>query len=162
MLVFCGQDKCSIDANGRLKFSPRLLSDFKERSSGEIVLHCLPEGALAVYPEDVYLRMRQNEPRPAERAAASLVFRRALRRFGALSQTERISAQGRITLPAPYRDHAALTPGSEAMVVGVEIGVEIWNVERWAEELRAVNEHVIEKGEREMAADLTVEPDAGE
>jgi DNA-binding transcriptional regulator/RsmH inhibitor MraZ len=154
MLSFCGQDKCSIDANGRIKFSPRFLSDFSEQCSGEVVLHCLPEGALAVYPEEVYLQMRRHEPRPAERAATSLVFRRTLRHFGASSQSEKISAQGRITLPSMYRDAASLKPGSEALVVGVEIGVEIWNPDRWLEELNKVNEHIREKGEREMAADL--------
>ena len=33
---------------------------------------CLPEGAIAVYPEDVYLAMRQNESNPAEKAAENL------------------------------------------------------------------------------------------
>jgi DNA-binding transcriptional regulator/RsmH inhibitor MraZ len=32
--------------------------------------------------------------------------------------------------------------------------VEIWNAERWDAELERINEHVQEKGEREMAADL--------
>jgi MraZ protein len=155
MLAFCGQDKCSVDANGRVKLSPRFISDFTERCSGEVVLHCLPEGALALYPEEVYLQMRRNEARPAERAASSMVFRRNLRRFGSLSQPEKISAQGRITVPPAYREYAGLAPGSEIVVVGVEIGVEIWNAERWDEEMKMINQHAIEKGELEMAADLT-------
>jgi DNA-binding transcriptional regulator/RsmH inhibitor MraZ len=154
MLAFCGQDRCSIDANGRLKLSPRVISDFLERCSGEIVMHCLPEGAVALYPEEVYLEMRQNETAPAAKAAHSLVFRRSMRRFGAMSQSEQISKQGRITLPAAFRKYAELGPGSDAYVVGVEIGVEIWNAERWDAELERINEHVQEKGEREMAADL--------
>lgn len=157
MLAFCGQDRCSIDANGRIKFSPRVLSDFEEQSSGEIVLHCLPEGAVAVYPEDVYLQMRRSEPKPAERAAASLVFRRQLRRAGAMTQSEKLSAQGRITLPQAYRDYAGLLPGTDVVVVGVEIGVEIWNAERWKTEMEAINQHYLEKGERELAADLVSE-----
>ncbi len=162
MLSFCGQDKCSVDANGRIKLSPRNLSDFAEQGAGEVVLRFLPEGAIAVYPEDIYLQMRRNEPRPAERAAASLVFRRSLRHFGALSQSEKISPQGRITIPPAYREYAALGPGSEAVVIGVEIGLEIWNTERWAEELTKVNEHIREKGEREMADDLMGRPGAGQ
>lgn len=154
MLAFCGQDNCSIDANGRIKFSPRVINDFMERCSGEIVLHCLSEGAVAVYPEDIYLQMRSSEPRPAERAAGSLVFRRSLRRFGALSQSEKISAQGRITIPNGYRQFADLAPGTDAVVVGIEIGVEIWNVKRWLKEMEEINMHYVEKGQREMAADL--------
>ena len=84
----------------------------------------------------------------------SMVFRRTLRRFGAWSQSEKISAQGRITLPQEYRDHAGLVPGGDVMVVGNEIGVEIWSRERWLEEQKMIMEHEREKGEREMESDL--------
>jgi len=154
MLSFCGQDKSSVDSNGRVKFSPRTISDFVDRCNGEVVLHCLPEGALAVYPEEVYMQMRRAETRPAEKAGSSLVFRRTLRRFGALSSSEKVSAQGRITVPTGYRKMLGLNPGEEIVVVGAEIGVEIWNAAKWDEEILRVNAHVEEKGEREMAADL--------
>jgi len=134
------------------------MADFAEQPEGHVVLRCLPEGALAVYPENIYLRMRQGEPDPAEKAASSLLFRRTLRQFGALSQPDEISAQGRITLPLAYREHAGIKAGTEVVVVGVEIGLEIWSSERWAEELKRVNEHMLEKGEREMAADLVNRP----
>lgn len=153
MLAFCGLDRCSVDANGRIKFSPRVIEDFARRGS-DVVMHCLPEGAVAVYPEDIYLEMRRAVPNPAQQAAESMVFRRTLRRFGAWSQSEKISQQGRITLPPEYREHAGLLPGGDAVVVGNEIGVEIWSRERWAEEQRMIMEHAREKGEREMASDL--------
>ena len=41
MVPFCGFDRCSLDANGRIKLSPRVLADF-ERSGADMVLHCLP------------------------------------------------------------------------------------------------------------------------
>jgi len=154
MLSFCGQDKCSIDANGRIKFSPRFIADFTEHNGGDIVIHCLPEGALAVYPEDIYLQMRKAEPKPAEKAASSMVFRRVMRRFGAMTQSDKISTQGRITIPQMYRDYAELHPGTEVIVLGTEIGVEIWKAEKWQEEFGKINSHLREKGDREMAADL--------
>ena len=157
MLSFCGHDRALIDANGRIKFSPRVLADFKKSDDAEIVLHCLPEGALAVYPENIYLQMRQSEQGVAEKAASSLVFRRMIRRFGSLSRSEKISAQGRVTIPAAYREYADLPPGKEVVVVGCEIGIEIWSLDRWNEELDRMNEHVREKGEREMSADLLAE-----
>ena len=83
-----------------------------------------------------------------------MVFRRSLRRFGAWSQSQRISAQGRITLPPEYREHAGLVPGGDVMVVGNEIGVEIWSRERWLEEQKMILEHERVKGEREMESDL--------
>ena len=154
MLAFCGHDCCSIDANGRIKFSPSVLKDFDDKCRGDIVLHCLPEGGIAVYPEDIYLEMRRHEEAPAARAATSLVFRRSMRRFGAMSKSDKISRQGRITIPAAYRTYAALDSGVDVSIVGVEIGVEIWNTERWNEEINKINEHVKEKGMREMATDL--------
>ena len=157
MLAFCGHDNCSIDSNGRIKFSPRVLKDFDDRCRGDIVLHCLPEGGLAVYPEDVYLEMRRREEAPAARAAASLVFRRSMRRFGAMSKSDKISKQGRVTIPPAFRTYAALEPGTDVSVVGVEIGIEIWNTERWNDEINQINEHVREKGMQEMAADLLPE-----
>jgi DNA-binding transcriptional regulator/RsmH inhibitor MraZ len=114
----------------------------------------LPEGAIAVYPEKVYVQMRGAEERPVERASNSLVFRRSLRRFGAMSQPQAISKQGRLTLPPAYRDYADLQSGAEAVVIGVEIGVEIWNAQRWAEELNVINGHISDKGDMEMAEDL--------
>ncbi|NOY74876.1 MAG: hypothetical protein GXP32_03685 [Kiritimatiellaeota bacterium] len=156
MLSFCGQDNGTIDANGRVKFSPRIFSDFKEKCDCEVVLHALPEGALAVYPEDIYSNMRRGEAKPAESAGGSLVFRRNLRSFGAFSSSERISAQGRITIPPAFRERLGLVPNNEIVVVGVEIGVEIWSIELWSEELSKIDEHAIEKGEREMAADLVI------
>lgn len=154
MLSFCGQDRCSVDANGRIKLSPKVAADFTAKCGGQVVIHCLPEGAIAVYPEEIYLEMRRQETLPAAKAANSMVFRRSMRRFGALSCPESISNQGRITLPQAFREYAATEPGSEVWVVGVEIGIEIWNTKRWAEELDKMNEHAREKGEREMAADL--------
>ena len=154
MLSFCGQDKTCVDSNGRVRFGPKLITSFMDNCNGEVVLHCLPEGALAIYPEDIYLEMRRAESRPAEKASSSMVFRRNLRRFGALSTPEKISRQGRITIPGGYREMLELNPGQDVMIVGVEIGVEIWNATRWNNELKRIETHMTEKGEREMAADL--------
>ena len=157
MLSFCGQYKGSIDSNGRVKLSPKTITDFKNRCSGEVVMHCLPEGGLAVYPEDVYISMRSAEQNPAEKAGNSMLFRRNLRRFGALSSSERLSAQGRLTIPSGFRKQLDLEPGNEIYIVGVEIGVEIWSAARWESELAKINSHASEKGEMEMEADLQQE-----
>ena len=154
MLAFCGQERCSIDANGRFKLSPRHIGDFESRCGGRVVFHCLPEGAVAIYPEDVYAQMRAGVGNVAEKAGLSLVQRRILRSFGALSQPETITRQGRLTLPQAFREKAGLQTGAEVCVVGVEIGVEVWNAERGEKELLEIEEHMLEKGGREMLADL--------
>ncbi len=154
MLPFCGQDKCVIDANGRIKLSPRLIADFAGQCDGDIVLYCLPEGAVAIYPEAVFTGMRQSAAASLPEIGASLVRRRELRRFGAMSQPDQITQQGRITVPVGFREYAALQPGTEVYVVGIEIGAEIWNAERWRREMETVNGHLEQKGVEEMSADL--------
>lgn len=156
MLAFCGQERTSIDANGRLKLSQRFLNDFSERGTSSVVLHCLPEGAIAVYPEDIYIEMRKNETHPAERAAGSMVFRRTLRYFGSMSHPEKITLQGRITLPEMFRKFAGIECGKEVILVGAEIGIEIWNPEKWEQEIEMIKKHSQEKGNIEMDADLKV------
>ena len=161
MLSFCGTDRCQMDANGRVKLSPRVLEDFS-RSGGDVVLHCLPEGAIAVYPEKIYEAMRRMETDAAERAGRSMVFRRELRRFGAWSTPQRISTQGRITIPPEYRDFAGLSTDGNIVVAGVEIGVEIWDRTRWQEEQKNFMEHARKKGEHEMSDDLGHSPEERE
>jgi len=139
MVPFCGQERCLIDANGRIKLGARFLNDFR-RTGDEVVLYCLPEGALGVYPTSTWLQMRQREARPAIRAATSVEFRRELRRFGAMSQPEKLSNQGRITVPSHFRSALALDPGQDVILVGCEIGVEAWNAESWRHELDQLRE----------------------
>jgi DNA-binding transcriptional regulator/RsmH inhibitor MraZ len=157
MIKFCGQEKCIIDSNGRIKLSACVLRDFQECNKEIVILHCLVEGALAVYPPSVWQQMRGKDESKETNAANSVVFRRSLRRFGSFSQSVSISNQGRITIPISYREHASLTPGSEVMVVGCEIGVEIWNCERWFDEMKLIHQHILDKNKNEMDADLTRE-----
>ena len=154
MLSFCGTDFCSIDANGRVKLSPKVLEDFTSRGT-DVVLLCLPEGAVAVYPEETYLKIRAAREVADERAAGSFLGRQALRRAGAWSQSQKISAQGRITLPQAFREHAGFSGGSQKIVVaGTELGVELWNSARWDEEQKRMLDHSLRKRESEMRADL--------
>jgi len=154
MLSFCGSDNCKMDANGRIKLSGRFLADFERICRNRIVMHCLPEGAVALYPEEIFAEMRRKETAGVERAAASLVARRSMRRFGAQSLPDEITPQGRVTLPQSFREFAKLCSGEDVCVVGVEIGVEIWNAKRWQQELETVNADALTKGEREVARDL--------
>jgi DNA-binding transcriptional regulator/RsmH inhibitor MraZ len=71
-----------------------------------------------------------------------------------MSFPDTISPQGRLTIPSEYRTMSGLEPGSDAIVIGVDIGVEIWNRERWQAEWEEINRHDQEKGLREVASDL--------
>ncbi len=127
-----------IDASGRVRLPTRLLADFRAVDNRRVVLHCLPENALAIYPVSIWRQMREREPRPASRAGVSLAYRRQLRRFGAFTQEDELSNQGRITIPVMFRQPLRLLPGTPSVVVGCEIGVEIWNEEAWRDEYSAL------------------------
>ena len=146
-----------IDVNGRIKLSPSILRDYQRHTDSDIVLYCLPEGAIAAYPPNAWQEMRGQESNKAGLAGQSVVYRRNLRRFGAMSQSVVISNQGRITVPPAYRDYADLIPNNEVLLIGCEIGVEIWNPDRWLNESRLIQSHLAEKVEKEMNADLMME-----
>ena len=57
-----------------------------------------------------------------------------------------------------YREFAGLTAAGSIVVVGVEIGVEIWDRTRWQEEQKNFMEHARKKGEHEMSDDLGCSP----
>jgi len=153
-LRFCGQEPCRIDVNGRIRLPPEFLNDFQQTGSQDVVLHCLPEGALAVYPLDVWRSMQAAEPRPAMEAARSAAVRRRLRRSGAMSVPARLTNQGRITIPHAFREGTGLAPGAEAVLVGCRIGVEVWSRERWEQEVAALQEYERRRTAAEMEAEL--------
>ena len=65
-----------------------------------------------------------------------------------------ISRQGRITLPELLRRHADLEPGTEAVVVGVELGVEIWEAGRFNKEMAEADRRDELKREREFEKEV--------
>lgn len=150
MLSFCGYEKCSVDANGRVRLPGRFIEDFLKCGDGAVVMHGLPEGAIAIYPEQTYIKMREKELEDVERIGASFAARRSLRRFGALSQPEVISRQGRVTLPEIFRNYASLEPGTEVRVIGVEIGVELWAAQKWDAEFEELKAYEEEKRIKEL------------
>ena len=154
MLAFCGQERCLLDSNSRLRLTPHFVEDFTRRCNGEIVMLGLPEGALALYPEDVYTEIRHRELGALEIVGSSFTARRSLRRFGALTQPDTITRQGRVTIPAGFREFAGIEINKEVVVVGAEIGVEIWAPDRFETEMKAIQEHLMKKREQEMLADL--------
>ena len=154
MIRFCGQDQRLVDANGRIKLSPSFEQELRKTGAVEVMLHCLPEGALAVYPLHVWEEMRAADATVAVKAVSSYITRSQLRRFGAMTQVEKLSNQGRLTIPPMFRGAVQLEPGTVAVVVGCEIGMEIWNAERWRQELQALQEHGQLRKDAELKADV--------
>ena len=151
MLEFCGQENIVLEGNGRIRLPRQWVEDFMRHGNGEVVIHGLPEGAVAIYPEEVYRAMRTRELGDLDRAGGSFAARRSMRRFGALTAVDQLSAQGRVTLPEAFREYAGLISGSKVRVVGVEIGLEIWETGRFNAEMAAADEEMQRKREAEFS-----------
>lgn len=152
MLEFCGEDRCLVDGNGRIRLSQRFVDDFLRKCNGEVVMYVLPEGAVALYPEETYREMRSREIADTDNVGTSFAVRRSLRRFGSLTAPAVITRQGRVTLPERFRQMTGLLPGAEACVVGVEIGVELWLAERFDAEMAETGVQLEKQRELEYSA----------
>ena len=154
MLEFCGQESCTIDSAGRVKVAAGLLRDFQRHTDSDVVLYCLPERAIGIYPPKTWQEIRQAETANLGTTGRSMLARRQMRRFGAMSTGATLTNQGRLTIPPLFREFAQLVPGEPAMIVGCEIGIELWSMDRWKMEMGLLQEHAESKGELEMHADL--------
>ena len=154
MLPFCGIDYCLVDANGRVRLTQHVVEDFLREGASDVVMHGLPEGCIAIYPESVWKRMRAATLNTPEQIGSSFSMRSSMRRSGALTASENISRQGRITLPELLRRHAHLKPGTEAVVVGIELGVEIWEAGRFEKEMAEADRRDEMKREREFEKEV--------
>ena len=102
----------------------------------------------------VWEQIRSSEGVTISRSATSVVARRQLRRFGAMTQVEELSNQARITIPSGFRDSLELFPGQDVVLVGCECGIEIWSLNRWQNEQKKLMEHETLRAEAEMRADV--------
>ena len=146
MLEFTGQHNITFDKSGRFKLPPRILADYLAKGNSEVVIYCLPEGCLGIYPLDVWQAMRADE-RVLD--GGSMLKRREMRRFGALSTSVLISKQGRLTIPTNFRDVCSLAE-TQQLLIGSEVGMEIWNTVQWEQELAIVNQYSIDQGLQEV------------
>lgn len=153
MLNFFGQEPCTVDANGRVKLTSRFFEDF-ERTGLSVVLYCLPEGGMGVYPVPVWEKTYPPQADAEFQAGQSMLYRREMRMRMAYAQPAEISNQGRLTIPPLFRKHLDMEPGTEVVLVGSGLCMEIWNRRRWDDESGTIDRHAVAKGEAEMAASL--------
>lgn len=159
MLQFCGLEKTQLDASGRLKLGARLQQSFAAYGSSTVVLYCLPEGGIGIYPMAEWQKIKPELQAIQQQFTGSILARRRMRMMGSMTSQENLSNQGRITLPQMFREMCGIEAGSEIMVVGSEFGIEIWSPERWQKEMELMQQHTLEKGEMEMSADLDLRED---
>jgi MraZ protein len=120
--MFIGEYVHSVDSKGRLALPAR----FRAKIERGAVLTQGVEPCLFIFPTETW------EQKGRELAAAAIdqaQRRRIERRFFGMAFECELDGQGRIVIPARYRQYAALN--GEATVVGARDRIEVWSAERW-------------------------------
>lgn len=143
---FGGSEQCTLDANGRLKLSPKAIACFEKCGGREVVLHCWPEGCLGVIPKSTWERMYYEQGYASSGMLATYEGRQKQRLFNRFTQYDAITVQGRITIPAAFRERSGLQPGQAVQVSGYGECLEVWGPERFV----AINTELDEKERLEL------------
>jgi MraZ protein len=123
---FTGEYTHTLDAKGRLALPARYRSRF---DAGGFVTPGV-EACLYVYPMEAWeAKARQIEEKHLSAAQRRQVERRF---FGGASELE-LDSQGRVTIPAKYRERARLE--NEVLIVGARDRLELWNGAQYREAL---------------------------
>ncbi len=124
---FNGQYRHSLDEKGRLSVPALFRRDGAGNAIGRFKLTVGFERCLFLFPAEYWQGVVEPQllELPIMEREARLVTRMLLSR-AADCEPDR---QGRVVIPAPLREYAAL--GGEAIINGMYNRVEIWNVDRW-------------------------------
>src|SRR5712692_3722655 len=120
--LFLGEHRHALDAKGRVIFPVRMRAEL----GAQIVLQKGIERCLYVLPPDEWDRQVQ---RVTELPTTNPDARRYARHFFSQASSERVDAQGRLTIPQGFRDYAGLE--REVVIVGSGRRVEIWDAGTW-------------------------------
>jgi len=127
-MPFRGTYEHTLDDRGRVAIPARYRGEFP----GNIVLTLGGEGCIEVYPEEGFLRMSDQV---ASEPATSVIGRRSRRLFDAQSFDTELDRQGRILIPARFREVVGLN--GAVTIVGRRECLEIWDPRKWEQELSA-------------------------
>ncbi|MEE8205044.1 MAG: division/cell wall cluster transcriptional repressor MraZ [Dehalococcoidales bacterium] len=131
--MFFGEFEYKIDEKGRVPLPPR----FRAHAKDGVVLTTGVEKCITAYPLADWKKL-------AATLTAGPVTRSKLRRLNralfASAFYLSMDGQGRISLPAPLRDHAGI--GDEVVVAGANNYFELWNKDSWEEEKANSQEQV--------------------
>jgi MraZ protein len=120
--MFVGEYLHTVDSKGRLALPAR----FRAKIERGAVLSRGFEPCLYIFPTETWELHGQ---KLAEATINAVQRRRIERRFFALAFECELDGQGRIVIPAKFRQYAGLN--GEATVVGARDRIEVWNTERW-------------------------------
>ena len=140
--MFLGEYEYKVDEKGRVPLPPKFRAQFKEG----IVLAAGPENCITAYTRAEWTKVAASMTGGSVAASEDRKLSRALF-AGAFSLP--VDQQGRVALPAPLREYAAIA--DDVVVAGLNTYVEIWNADQWRTELADSQEQtwqIIESIER--------------
>jgi len=124
-----GEFQYSVDDKGRVIMPPA----FREFVDGGMIITRGMEGCLYVFPLASWQRI---ENRLTELPLTDPDARNFIRFFYSGASKAKTDSAGRVTLPATLRTFAEIN--GNVIVAGAPNRLEIWNEERWNENLRQV------------------------
>ena len=126
-MLFFGEFEYKIDEKGRVLIPPRFRRELKDG----VVLTPGAEKCINAYPLAEWKKLSDTITASSGSLARSKVrqLKRAMFATAFLLNTD---GQGRIALPVPLRQHAAIE--EEVVITGVNNYLELWNKEEWESE----------------------------
>ncbi len=127
-MAFRGTYEHTVDDRGRLALPARYRNEFAEG----VVLTVGPEDCIEVYTPTGFAEMSDLV---AAEPATTPDGRRSRRRFDSQSWDTELDRQGRVLIPAKFREAAGLQ--GPVIIAGRRECLEIWSPEGWRRELQA-------------------------
>ena len=135
-MLFLGQYEYAMDARGRVPLPPRYRDLF---GHGAVLSQGAPLPCLRIFTQEAF-----------EREAALYTSTPGTRRAGRIARQgffprsfpAELDKQGRILIPAPLRTFAGLE--ASVVIAGAGEWLEVWNPERFAAQMAAVDEQLEE------------------
>ncbi len=128
-----GRYPATVDPKGRLKIPTVLRPDLDQTYGPDFFVTSLDEGkSVRIYPLPVWKGIAEKLAQPP---SFDLSKKRLIDQTMYWGQMARIDAQGRILIPAPLREPAAMR--GEVAVLGQLNKIDVWNEERLREHIKA-------------------------
>ena len=123
--MFFGEYQYKLDEKGRMPVPPRFRASLKDG----VVLTTGVEKCITAYPMAEWQKLADSLPTGSLSRSKIRILKRAM--FGS-AFVQPLDNQGRISLPAPLREHAGIQ--EDVAVVGANNYLELWGAEEWAAE----------------------------
>jgi MraZ protein len=125
-MLLTGAYARAIDEKLRIAIPKHFRDRFAKSPRGRLFVAPGTDGSLAIYCEETFARLAERLAQASPTAADVRAFSRL---FFAGAQAVEIDSQGRIRIPAELAQWARL--GKEAMLIGVQDHLELWERASW-------------------------------